>query len=583
MVSRHELSTPPDDHRVTETDAGTEARSIQGLGAHARGKRFWRLGRGLLPLWFVIGTLLPALFGLVAGIPVPEVHDELAYVLGADTFASGRLTNPAPRLPEFFEVEHVLVVPTYNSKYPPGQALALGIGQALFGRPIWGVWLSCGLLAASLYWMLEAWVSPRWAFITTVFAVVMLGVSSYWAQSYWGGALAAAGAALLCGGLRRTLRSPRTFASALMGLGVVILAVTRPFEGALVCLAVGCVLLWWLVHDVRTDWRSKLRRWCLPFAAVLLAGGFGISLNNRAVTGQWTTLPHTLYQKQYFYQGLFLFSRVREPERRPVARVARFHQSKRIVPLTGVPLLMAAGNNFFRRFPAAIQGAIGDMQIRPIDLRHSVVLWFLALGLISLRDRWLWFCGATIVLVLLGGAFLWPWHTHYTAPIVPLVFAAAAIVMRRNAVSYAARRRVRAFAPAALVSLAGVYGLYINGTIALGRWHTRSKIPLEVGLSDRPTAVTDREDLKRRLERRGGQHLVFVDYGPSYSVHDEWVYNPADLRGAPVLFAHDLGPVKNRDLIAEYEGRTVWRARVAGKKIVAPYAADAAAATEAGK
>src|SRR5688500_11208538 len=70
----------------------------------------------------VLGTLLPAAFGLVAGIPEPMIHDERSYVLGADTLAAGRLTNPSPARPEFFEAPHVLVTPTYQSKYPPGQA-----------------------------------------------------------------------------------------------------------------------------------------------------------------------------------------------------------------------------------------------------------------------------------------------------------------------------------------------------------------------------------------------------------------------------------------------------------------------------
>src|SRR5688572_13324219 len=96
----------------------------------------------------LIGFLLPAVYGTAIGIPEPADHDEFSYLLGADTFAHGRLTNPTPPFPEFFEAPHVLVVPSYNSKYPPGQAATLAVGQFL-ARPIVGVWVGCGLFAAS--------------------------------------------------------------------------------------------------------------------------------------------------------------------------------------------------------------------------------------------------------------------------------------------------------------------------------------------------------------------------------------------------------------------------------------------------
>jgi hypothetical protein len=91
-----------------------------------------------------------------------------------------------------------------------------------------------------------------------------------------------------------------------------------------------------------------------------------------------------------------------------------------------------------------------------------------------------------------------------------------------------------------------------------------------------PGPVASRADLRRRLAREPGLHLVFVHYDDKYTVHDEWVYNAADLTTAPVVLAHDLGREHNRLLIADYPGRRLWLATVSAQsKTLSPYPDDA--------
>src|SRR5579872_870355 len=135
--------------------------------------------------------------------PYPSARDEFSYLLAADTFAAGRLTNPTPAQWQHFETPEVLVRPTYQSKYPPGQGLILAIGQGLTGNPLAGVWLSSALACAALCWMLQAWVGDTWALYGGLLAAFQLSFFGRWAQSYWGGMVAALGGALLYGALRR--------------------------------------------------------------------------------------------------------------------------------------------------------------------------------------------------------------------------------------------------------------------------------------------------------------------------------------------------------------------------------------------
>lgn len=529
----------------------------------------------------LLGTMLPAAYGLAIGIREPGVHDEFSYLLGADTFAHGRLTNPSPSLPEFFEAPHILVSPTYASKYPPGQALILALGQRLFGRPIWGVWLSCGLFAASLCWMLLSWTSKPWALAITIAAIATTGVSTYWAQSYWGGMLAACGSALLFGGTRRTIRSPRTIHTLVTAVGVLVLANTRMYEGLLVCVAAAVPLGWWLVRGGRTPLRLKLTRMVLPFAIALLAGGSLMAVFNHAVTGHFSNAPYEVHNAQYMGQGAFLFSELRAPERTPTAHVARFYSDSTHAPERGWRLVEHVVRNIYDRLPATVESALGAVDY-PDGGRQpyrALSLWAFAFLIPSLRSRWAWFCIGTFLAVVAGQSLVWWWFPHYSAPLVPLVLAVVAIALRRTVWSRDRRDRLRLCSPPVVVVFSGLYVMVSPVLRVVAPDRTGEARTSGVGTVSASTPESPRLSasmVRRQLESQGASHLVFVDYDDNLTSQDgEWVYNPADLNGARVIFAHDLGAAKNPLLMRVYPERRVWRVHVSrGTTQLSPYPAQ---------
>jgi hypothetical protein len=542
----------------------------------------------------LMGVLVPAAYGIATGIHEPWVHDEFSYLLAADTFARGRMTNPAPPLPEFFESPHILVVPSYTSKYPPGQGLVLAAGLALTGRPIAGVWLGCGLFASCLCWMLQAWSSRRWALTVTLLMVVTLGMSSYWAQSYWGGMVAASGGALLFGGLRRVLRAPQLGPSVLMALGVLILANTRPYEGVLVTTFSGLVLGVWFVRDRQSNHFARLKLCVIPACVVLACGALLMAFYNRAVTGSAATTPYTIHTQQYFSRGPFVFSSAQMPAREPVERVKNYYRDEtasevetrsiaRIAPNTaeqflgsarttfgiamGRPRLQYAGVFiglalltaiwFLRSTAVILLGALGAGLLEAVMSWYApahigvlgflvLTAWMITFCATALRQQWTWVTIAGPFVAALGGSLVWWWWPHYSAPVTPLLLAALAITCQ------SVERRTAA------VSLRRV-GLVLSILLAVHslRIAVVHGFPETAAAESRTPPVKRRSDILRRLHRQEGQHLVFVRYHDSISPNEEWVYNTGDLPTARVIFAHDLG-ARNPELMAAFADRSCW-------------------------
>ena len=98
--------------------------------------------------------------------------------------------------------------------------------------------LSVAAFCALCYWMLRAWTTPGWALAGGLLAVIEFGPLNQWMNSYWGGAFAAAAGCLVFGALPRLRDGPRTRDAVLLGVGLGMHLLTRPYESIFLFLAV---------------------------------------------------------------------------------------------------------------------------------------------------------------------------------------------------------------------------------------------------------------------------------------------------------------------------------------------------------
>ncbi len=487
----------------------------------------------VITIFLAVLVVRLALLPLVQ-VSTPGIHDEFSYLLLGDTLAHGRLANPTHPMWRSFETFHVLWFPTYASKYPPAQGAVLALGQ-LLGHPWIGVLLSAAAMCAAIVWMLQAWMPARWALLAGVLAAIKLCIVCYWMNSYWGGAVAAFAGALVLGALARVLRRPTFTLGVLLGLGIAILANSRPYEGLFFCLPVAFVLLRWILGKTKygRPWPQPALRVMFPVVVILLATFLFMGYYNWRVTGSPFVPPFVAAAHTYERFANFIWQKNAPMIHYNNPEMEEFYNDW--------------GRSNYMRTWDTLKSVLAEKLYRCQIVFTWPALLLVLPGLLFLyRDKRMRFLLVVLLFVLLAYfVTTWP-NPHYIAPVTCILFGVIVQAMRHLRQMRLWKRPVGAALSRAVVLLLVVD---VSQFAATGYGD-----PMGWGGG----GLQRRAEIASQLGVTPGKHLVIVSYSETHSVHDEWVYNGADIDGAKVLWARDLDPEQNAKLVNYFKDRTIW-------------------------
>jgi len=506
--------------------------------------------KGLSVVLVGLATLLLRLAILpLFPIPLPFIHDDFSHLLAADTFAHGRLTNPTPAMWTHFESFHITMQPTYMSMYFPGEGLILAASKVVLGNPWFGILICSALMCAAICWMLQAWLPPTWALLGGILAVLRLGLFSYWVNTYaGGGVITGLGGALVLGALPRLMKTARFRYGLVMAIGMILLGLTRPYEGLLVCLPVAFGLgNWALFGKNRPSTAVLLRRAALPVLMVVVAVSWLGYYDYRAF-GKPTTLPYTIDRATYAVCPYFVWQRLHpEPQYRhavmrefytdlEVKEYPRIHSWTRFVPLS------------FGKILVAILFFAGFALLPPLIMMRRALL--------DRRIRFLVLCLPVLMAGMAIEIFMIP---HYLAPFTAVFYAVGLQAMRHLRMWQPEGKAVGAtivrlsvtvcFVMAGVRLLTGPLHLETVAWPASG-WSSTWRGPEHFGIQ--------RAQIEARLEKLPGDQLAIVRYSSDHNPLDEWVYNLADIDGSKVVWAREMDTTNNLELEHYYQNRKVW-------------------------
>ena len=490
----------------------------------------------------------------------PKTHDDQSYYLQMQMLAEGRLWMPQHELADFFDTFYVLNRPKYASLYFPGAALLyvptiwlnlptwlmpIGVAGAIVGL-LYRVLAemldaAAGLLAALLMASLS-WFRVYSVLLTSHEPMLLIGLLLIWAWLRW----------------RKTRHAGWFVAIGILaGWG----AITRPVDA--LCFAIPVALA--VARDIarlrvppivasRTQAATKRVRCAVQAAVLVLCSAAPFlalqAVFNHGVTSHWLQTPYSLYLEQDQPNTAFGF----HPFDKNARPQSTLRQKQDYYQSFFVPFIQNHQPEIFLRAWGKLYAPmIADVTLPALPLAALLPLGLIGLTRRGLRDTGLATARGMLLATLPLFVGLYMLNTffleHYAILIAPAIILLLLSAGRALQFAFPAARTCIAAGFAAGLAILAVVTLPELNTLWVTREHPEYAFDDETFVSP----VMQEVNL-RATKYTGDPAVILFPYTSGDPTYEEPVYNnqsawPDDAR---VIFAHDLGPQRDREIYAYY-------------------------------
>ena len=144
---------------------------------------------------------------------------------------------------------------------------------------------------------------------------------------------------------------------------------------------------------------------------------------------------------------------------------------------------------------------------------------------------------------------------HYLAPITCVFYALLLIAMKTA-------RQWRPFEKPVGISMMRTVPLLAGVLLVFPalspHLQNRKTLPELMTWCSPGPVQTFRQGIQDKLSQTAALHLVIVHYDADHDPRNEWVYDGADIDHSKVVWARDLGPEGNRELLRYFRNRKLW-------------------------